>query len=114
MRILFYLILIGIMVWLWSQIAASGNKIGDKRKSVFRIKRSKRSSSGDIWVQVYDSDSLEEVRMIQARLEEEEIDCFVYEQGRKDIHGNPLKGYGISVLKTSVSRAQNIISKIIA
>ena len=65
----------------------------------------------EMWVQVYDTDSLEEAQAIQIRLEEEDIDCLIYEQGRKDVHGNPLKGFGITVPRTAVARAQNIIAR---
>ena len=49
--------------------------------------------------------------MLQARLQEEEIECILYEQGKKDIHGNPLKGVGVAVPKTTVPQAQSIISR---
>ncbi len=65
-----------------------------------------------MWIQVYDTDSLDEAKQVVARLEEEEIDCFYYEQGRRDIHGNPLKDYGIIVPRTSASRAQTVISRL--
>lgn len=64
-----------------------------------------------VWIQVYDTDSMEDAKRIEARLEEEELDCILYEQGRKDIHGNAMKGFGIAVSRTSVSRAQNVISR---
>lgn len=64
------------------------------------------------WVQVYETASLEEATQIQARLEEEEIECIVYEQGKIDLKGNPLRGVGVAVPKTSMSLAQNVISRI--
>ena len=70
-----------------------------------------RKKTREMWVQVYDTDSLEEAQAIQIRLEEEDLDCLIYEQGRKDVHGNPLKGFGITVPRTSVARAQNIIAR---
>ncbi len=63
------------------------------------------------WVQVYETASEEDARLIQARLQEEEVDCLLYEQGKKDIHGNSLKGIGIAVPKSSVPLAQKIISR---
>ena len=65
----------------------------------------------EIWVQVYETASLDEGRMLQARLQEEEVECILYEQGKKDIHGNPLKGIGIAVPKTATPHAQRIISR---
>lgn len=64
------------------------------------------------WVQVYETASLEEAMQIQARLEESEIECIVYEQGKVDIKGNPLRGVGVAVPKTAMSLAQNVISRI--
>ena len=64
-----------------------------------------------MWVQVYETASLEEARILQARLQEEEVECMIYEQGKKDIHGNPLKGIGIAVPKTTTTHAQSIISR---
>ncbi len=71
-----------------------------------------RSKPGKgVWIQVYDTDSMEDARRVGLRLEEEDLDYIVYEQGRKDVHGNSMKGFGIAVSKSSVSRAQNIISR---
>ncbi|PIQ85456.1 MAG: hypothetical protein COV74_08175 [Candidatus Omnitrophica bacterium CG11_big_fil_rev_8_21_14_0_20_45_26] len=63
------------------------------------------------WVQVYDTDAFEDAQGVLARLQEEEIECCLYEQGRKDVHGNPLKGFGIAVPRSSTPRAQNLISR---
>ena len=65
----------------------------------------------EIWIQVYETDSLDEGRGLQARLQEEEVECILYEQGKKDIHGNPLKGIGVAVPKTAIHRAQTIINR---
>ncbi len=54
---------------------------------------------------------MEEGRMLQARLQEEEVECVLYEQGKKDIHGNSLKGIGVAVPKTSAPHAQRVISR---
>ena len=64
-----------------------------------------------VWIQAYDTGLLEDATKVLARLEEEEIDCILYEQGRKDVHGNSLKGYGVAVPKTALSRAQTVISR---
>ncbi len=76
----------------------------------FRSKMNPR----EIWVQVYETGSVEEGRALQARLQEEEVECVLYEQGKKDIHGNPLKGIGVAVPKTAVPHAQNVINRMIA
>lgn len=111
MRILIYLIVIATMIVLLRKIFTrnqlpSENK-KDERKFHFRSKLTNRHT----WVQVYDTDSFDEIKSLQAHLEEEEIECFIYEQGRKDIHGNQLKGYGLAVPRTSVGLAQRVISR---
>ncbi len=112
MKILFYVLIFVAVVMLLrkmlpSQATPADGAATPKRK--FRFKS--RPSGKDTWVQVYDTDSLEEIKSLQARLEEEELECFIYEQGRKDVHGNSLKGYGIAVPKSSVAHAQKIIAR---
>ena len=63
------------------------------------------------WVQIYDTDSVEDAKGVLARLQEEEIECCLYEQGRKDVHGNPLKGFGIAVPRSAMPRGQTVISR---
>jgi hypothetical protein len=106
MTIFFYVLVGVVAIALIRQILASGGKgaAGAKTRP-----RAKKKAGREVWIQVYDTDSLTEAHSLQARLEEEELDCLVYEQGRKDVHGNPLKGYGIAVPRTSVPRAQTII-----
>ena len=110
MKFLFYLVIGMAIVLILRRIFSPAFPPADKEEKVkyrFRPKLSNKST----WVQVYDTDSPEEIQSLQARLEEEEIECFVYEQGRKDIHGNSLKGFGIAVPKTSVGHAQRIIAR---
>ena len=77
-------------------------------KKPFRAKK----IPGEIWIQVYETASMDEGRLLQARLQEDELECILYEQGRKDINGNSLKGIGIAVPKSLASNAQRIISRI--
>jgi hypothetical protein len=113
MRILIYLILLTsilYLLWTWSrrqQTASTPKEENTKSRIRFRGKK----HPWEMWVQVYETATLEEARALQARLQEEEVDCIVYEQGKKDIHGNPLKGIGIAVPKTAVPHAQSIISR---
>ena len=109
MRILFYAIIVLAIVILLRLIFTSSGQTGKSQRMKLRFR--KRPTTRDMWVQVYDTDSLEEAQALQAGLEEEEIECFVYEQGRKDVHGNPLKGFGIAVPRTSVAHAQRIIAR---
>ncbi len=73
----------------------------------------KRSSALDeFWMQVYDTDSAEEARKIQRKFLDSEIPCLVYQQGKKDVYGDKLKHYGISVPKEVMEKAQNLLTKI--
>ena len=115
-RFLIYLLFLGSLLYLlswWGQrqrMTSPENTAGPKAGGWFRTKKNPREN----WVQVYETASIDEARTLQARLEEEEIDCVVYEQGKKDIHGNALKGIGIAVPKTSTGQAQRVISRVLA
>jgi hypothetical protein len=75
--------------------------------------RAKRSSPPDeIWMQVYDTDSLDEAKKIQRKFFDSEIPSLVYQQGKKDVYGSALKHYGISVPREVMEKAQNLLAKI--
>ena len=112
MRTLLYGILLGIVGYallLWRKM--SGNFPSSKPGPLSR-QRFRSRNTREPWVQVYETASVEDAHLIQARLQEEEIDCLLYEQGKKDIQGNSMKGIGIVVPKSSVPLAQKIISRI--
>ena len=113
-RLFIYLLLFGTVLYALSswgkrKTEASDPSSGNNPKPS-RWFRSKRDPS-EIWVQVYETASLPEAKSLQARLQEEELECVVYEQGKKDIHGNPLTGIGVAVPKTSAPHAQRVISR---
>ena len=110
MRILFYLI-VAIAIFVLIRKIFDRNSSVSPNKDTTKFRFRPKATNRQAWVQVYDTDSLDEIKSLQARLEEEEIECFMYEQGRKDIHGNQLKGYGIVVPRTSVPLAQKVISR---
>lgn len=110
-KFLVYLLVVGACLYFlswWGRRQHAVEAAPVKGPKPFRAKR----NPGEIWVQVYETASADEGRMLQARLQEDELECVLYEQGRKDIHGNPLKGIGIAVPKTLASHAQRIISRI--
>ena len=80
---------------------------GPKSNRWFRSKIHPR----ELWAQVYETDNVDEARSLQARLQEEEIECIIYEQGKKDIHGNAMSKIGMAVPKTSMPHSQRIISR---
>jgi hypothetical protein len=115
-RFFVYLLLLGSMIyllWLWGRRREAASDTGAEGQPAVKSRNRFRSKKNpwEVWVQVYETASLEEARTFQARLQEEEIDCIIYEQGKKDIHGNTLKGIGIAVPKTQVPHAQSIISR---
>ena len=111
-RTVLYGILLGILAYaliLWRRAAANSvppSETPAKARQRYRIRNSREP-----WVQVYETASNEDAQLIQARLQEEEVECLVYEQGKKDIYGNNLKGIGIAVPKSSVPLAQKVISR---
>lgn len=111
-KTLLYGILLGIVgyaLWLWQKTLRGGARegpTGAKMSPRFRVRNSREP-----WVQVYETASPEDAQRIQARLEEEEVECLVYEQGKKDIEGQSLKGIGIAVPKSAVPLAQRVISR---
>jgi len=104
-----YLLIFSVIFFLIRKFSSKSKT--DKTESVKLPIRRFGKKTREMWVQVYDTDSLDEAEAIQVRLEEEDLNCFIYEQGRKDVHGNPLKGFGITVPRSSVARAQNIIAR---
>lgn len=117
-KLLAYLALFGLTLYLlslWGRVQQ--NKIslprtnGEPAPKASNRWFKKVKNPREVWIQVYETASLEEARLLQARLQEDEVECVLYEQGKKDIHGNPLKGIGIAVPKTAAPHAQNIISR---
>ena len=112
-RTVLYGILFGIVAYallLWKRMREGSfsepNPAAPPSSQRFRTRNAREP-----WVQVYETASPEEAKLIQARLQEEEAECIVYEQGKKDIYGNTLKGIGIAVPKSQVPLAQKIISR---
>lgn len=104
------LAILGYALFLWSRRTTS--KVSSHSKPALKSHHRYRTRNlREPWVQVYETASADDAHMIQARLQEEEVECLVYEQGKKDIYGNPLKGIGIAVPKSSVPLAQKVISR---
>ena len=72
-------------------------------------KKKKKSKPGEMWVQVFETDSREEAQAIQMRLEEENISVTIFEQAKKGISGSTPAGIGIVVPKEQSSYAQHLI-----
>lgn len=112
-RTLLYGILLGIVgyaLFLWRKMT-SGTGTESPHPSPQANRRYRTRNTREPWVQVYETASSEDAQLVQARLQEEEIECLIYEQGKKDIYGNTLKGIGIAVPKSQVPLAQKVISR---
>jgi len=111
MRLVFYGILTGLAAYCLYRFLAPAVPV--KRPSVQPVRlrwRSKRVKED--WVQVFETASWEDARRIQARLEEEEVECILYEQGKKGVHGNEFPGVGVAVPKSVMGRAQQLVSRL--
>ncbi len=64
---------------------------------------------GERWAQVFETARAEEAQALQAHLEENDVAVLVFEQGKKDIHGNVLSGIGLVVPRSKLARAQAIV-----
>lgn len=113
MRFFIYLLLFGAILYFLSTWGRRGTQTKPSLPNPSRPRHPFRSKPNprEVWVQVFETASLDEARRLQARIQEEEVACIVYEQGKKDIHGNTLKGIGIAVPKTATRLAQGIISR---
>lgn len=111
-RTVLYGILLGILgyaIFLWNRVVRSEPPSPQPREKARQRYRARNAR--EPWVQVYETASSEDAQLIQARLQEEEVECLIYEQGKKDIYGNNLKGIGIAVPKSAVPLAQKVISR---
>lgn len=94
-------------VWAWGRGGTGFLRTTEIKGARFRSKR----DPSEIWLQVYETDSLDEAKTLRAKLQEQEVECVLYEQGKKDIQGNALKAIGIATPKSSSRLAQNVISR---
>lgn len=114
LKTLLYGILLGIVgyaVYLWKRAMGQAFSKGEAAPPKVH-QRYRTRNPREAWIQVYETASEDDAHLIQARLQEEEVECILYEQGKKDIQGNPLKGIGIAVSKSAVPLAQKIISRL--
>lgn len=110
-RLFVYLLIFGIVLYfLWfrtSRGSVTAKETAVKPGGWFKAKRNPM----ELWVQVYETSSQDEGRMVQARLQEEDLECILYEQGKKGIDGTELPGIGVAVPRSIKSRAQTVISR---
>jgi len=107
--LIIYLLLVVVIVYFISARKRAGTSSAGTLENK---KLPSKMDAEEVWKQVYETASMEEACLIRARLSEEAIESMLYEQGRKDIHGNALKGVGVAVPGAAASRAQATIAKI--
>jgi hypothetical protein len=73
-----------------------------------------KASTGEIWAQLYETDSLDEITVLRAQLQNEKLDHLIYEQGKRDSHGNVPKKYGVVMSKGHLSRGQAILARVLS
>lgn len=87
-----------------------------KRKQAVTSVKAKSLSAAkpnEMWSQLYESDSLDEIIRIRLRLAEEQLDSVSYEQAKRDSQGNTPKKYGIVMPKGHLSRGQTILVRML-
>jgi len=71
-------------------------------------------SPGEIWTQLYETGSSDEIVVLRKQLVDEKIEHLIYEQGKRDSYGNIPKKYGIVVSRGHLSRGQSILTRILS
>ena len=107
----FVIVIVGLAVYFY----VTSRPKEQSKERVLKAKKKQAPKVGsfdEFWVQVYDTDSTDEARKIQAKFRDMGIQCFLYEQGKKDVYGNVLKHYGISVPRVNSDKAQSILAEI--
>lgn len=98
--------------WRSAQPRTSQPASAPKPQSQSKPRAKKSAVPEEIWAQVYDTDSLEDAKKIQRKFFDAEIPCLVYQQGKKDVYGDRMKHFGISVPREVLEKAQHLLTRI--
>ena len=101
---------VGILFLKSWKSAQSGAQVPAASKPKPKAKRN--AVPDEFWMQVYDTDSMDDARKIQRKFFDSEIPCLVYQQGKKDVYGDKMKHYGVSVPREVMEKAHNLLAKI--
>ncbi len=109
-RLLIFMVVIAglVILYRFSSRPKRPKKITPKTRP---IKKESVKSGDDFWMQVYDTDSVDEAKNIRVKFMDIGIQCFIYEQGKKDVYGNALKHFGISVQRQHTAKAQSVLAE---
>jgi len=102
-------IVVMAILFVWYRLANRPPKMATGGRVQAPKRLSHKASTNEFWTQVYDTDSGDEARQIQQKFQKQNLECLVYEQGKKDVYGNLLKRYGISVPRASLEKAQALL-----
>ncbi|MFT5206465.1 MAG: hypothetical protein ACI9CF_000203 [Candidatus Omnitrophota bacterium] len=113
--LIFFLVAMALGVYLryFARGAAHAKPLGLKIKKKIRPIKAKAIGIDELWGQVYDTESIDDARKVQQSFMDLGIQCFVYTQGKKDVYGELLKHFGVSVPQKSLGKAQAILSEIV-
>lgn len=68
----------------------------------------------EVWAQLYETDSLDDLNALRMRLGEENLSFIVFEQGKRGLDGKAPPQYGVAIAKAHLSRGQSILAKILS
>lgn len=109
-RLLIFLVVIAGLVMLY-RFSSRPKVPREKNLKLKPIRKEKTGSKDDFWVQVYDTDSADEAKNIRLKFLDIGLQCFIYEQGKKDVYGNTPKHFGISVPRQHTAKAQSVLAE---
>ncbi len=68
----------------------------------------------EMWSQLYETSSLEDLNALRMRLGEENLSFVVFEQAKRGLDGKAPPQYGVAIAKAHLSRGQSILAKILS
>lgn len=73
-----------------------------------------KTSAGEIWIQLYETDSREELNLLRMRLGEENLNFIAFEQAKRGLDGKAPPQFGVAIAKGHLSRGQSILTKLLS
>ena len=105
-----FILLVALIVW--GVVYLIKKRRGKTKPQLPRF--AAKAPAGEIWAQLYETDSLDEITILRAQLQGEKLDHLIYEQGKRDSYGNVPKKYGVVMSKGHLSRGQAILARILS
>ncbi len=105
-----FIILVALIAWGVFYFIKKRRRITASQLPRFAAK----APAGEIWAQLYETDSSDEITVLRAQLQGEKLEHLIYEQGKRDSYGNVPKKYGVAISKGHLSRGQAILARILS